>query len=502
MSDDESGNSRKRVETVLPRAQKVGEQPVARGGEPTQRFSELQQQLLCAAIHFFHRHIRNDADVRQRMEGNQMFRLFFEVEYHKNKPDLNKIFPDSVHDCSPLHVCSFILSILHQGIFSVSAFIVSVIYLSRFKESSHITLHACTWRPLFLTSLLLADKMWEDKPVRNSSLAKLFPVLTNTELNRMESEFLVEIRFNVLVKPDLFCSFCEKLLAEQVHQEITSCVNGHEYTQTLQADNAEAMPPVKPSAAVKAAPEAAESENAYHCSNDKDHQDEPGRYDNQRFDPVQAVPWAADATRPQSAANTAAAGGAVAAAPALATAASAAYVDGVPRSQSAGPPTGPGSRRSNDQTHGHAQAQAHSHAAHAHGARLGAEPRAQQLHSLMSIRGGACAAGGSANAGGLGVGAGGGGAAVTHAMASKSTSAAPQPARSVSVHPLHRNESTKKTANGEGRRHRRKGWCPTWPPSPPARCAAPPRPSSSPPSSSPAAAPQPPWSANAAFFAR
>merc|ERR1719343_992711 len=213
---------------------------VSRSGicEPTQRFSALQPQLLCAAIHFFHRHIRSDPDVLQRMEGNQMFRIFFEVPYH-NKPDLNRIFPDSVHDCSALHVCSFILSILHQGIFSVSAFIVSVIYLSRFKESSHITLHACTWRPLFLTSLLLADKMWEDKPVRNSSLAKLFPVLNNAELNRMESEFLGEIRFNVLVKPDLFCSFCEKLLAEQVHQEISHCVDSSEYAATLQADNAE-----------------------------------------------------------------------------------------------------------------------------------------------------------------------------------------------------------------------------------------------------------------------
>ncbi|CAJ1349338.1 unnamed protein product, partial [Effrenium voratum] len=175
------------------------------------------------------------ADVLQRMEGNQMFRLFFEVPYH-NKPELNRIFPESVHDCSAMHVCSFILSILHQGIFSVSAFIVSVIYLSRFKESSRITLHACTWRPLFLTSLLLADKMWEDKPVRNSSLAKLFPVLSNIELNKMESEFLDEIKFNVLVKPDLFCSFCEKLLAEQVHQEISRCVIQSEYAATLQAD--------------------------------------------------------------------------------------------------------------------------------------------------------------------------------------------------------------------------------------------------------------------------
>jgi len=200
-----------------------------------QRFSALQTQLLCAAIHFFHRHIRSDADVLQRMEGNEMFRLFFEVPYH-NKPELNRIFPESVHDCSALHVCSFILSILHQGIFSVSAFIVSVIYLSRFKESSRITLHACTWRPLFLTSLLLADKMWEDKPVRNSSLAKLFPVLSNVELNRMESEFLDEIKFNVLVKPDLFCSFCEKLLAEQVHQEISRCVIQSEYAVTLQAE--------------------------------------------------------------------------------------------------------------------------------------------------------------------------------------------------------------------------------------------------------------------------
>ena len=163
-----------------------------------------------------------------------MFRIFVEVPYQNNKADLNRIFPDSVHDCSALHVASFILSVLHQGNVSVCAFIVSVIYLSRFKESSHITMHACTWRPLFLTSLLLAEKMWEDESVCNGSLAKLFPVLDNAELNRMEREFLWEIHFNVLVKPDLFCSFCEQLLAETVQQEIIRCVNQSEYGAALQ----------------------------------------------------------------------------------------------------------------------------------------------------------------------------------------------------------------------------------------------------------------------------
>merc|ERR1719456_1741871 len=161
-----------------------------------------------------------------------MFRLFCETQYH-NKRDLSRLFSESVNDCNSFHVCSFILSILHQGIFSVSAFIVSVIYLSRFKEASHVTLHACTWRPLFITVLLVADKMWEDKPVRNSSLAKLFPVLSNAELNRMENRFLMGIKFNVLVKPDLFCSFCEKLLAKNVHPDVFQCVGQSEYAHTL-----------------------------------------------------------------------------------------------------------------------------------------------------------------------------------------------------------------------------------------------------------------------------
>merc|ERR1719331_3344062 len=207
-------------------------QPVPAPG--TQRFSALQPQLLASALHFFHRHIRTDADVATRMEGNAVFRLFYEVQYHHNKPQpVSPVFLDSVHDTSTLHVCSFILSILHQGIFSVSALVVAVIYLSRFKESTHITLHATTWRPLFVAALLVADKVWEDKPVRNSSLARLFPVLSPAELNRLEARMLLETRFHVLVKPELFTSFCEKLLTEPVHPEIWQCVQQSEYTASL-----------------------------------------------------------------------------------------------------------------------------------------------------------------------------------------------------------------------------------------------------------------------------
>uniref|UniRef100_A0A7S4LQ22 Cyclin N-terminal domain-containing protein n=1 Tax=Oxyrrhis marina TaxID=2969 RepID=A0A7S4LQ22_OXYMA len=240
--------------------------------QPTRRFSALQQRLLCAAIHFFHRHIRSDNNVPQRMKDNPIFALFEEPQYHQNKPDLHPIFHQSVQDASPLHICSFVLSILHQGIFSVSAFIISVIYLSRFKEATHVSLHALTWRPLFLTALLVADKMWEDKPVRNGSLAKLFPVLTNSELNCFENRFLKEVQFKVLIKPDLFCAFCEKLLTEDVHPEILKCVVDSEYAATLGGDVGPVRPqvpsrPPVPAAVVTARGQARTSPEQAHRSN-------------------------------------------------------------------------------------------------------------------------------------------------------------------------------------------------------------------------------------------
>lgn len=198
----------------------------------TQTFARLQLKLLAGAINFLHRHIRVDEGVEKRMANNPLFSLFNELSFHK-KDSLNKIFTDSVHDSSAVHVGSFVSSILHQGIFSVSAMVASVIYLSRFKEVSHITLHAWTWRPLFLTTLLIADKAWEDKPVRNSSLAKLFPVLTNLELNKLENVFLRVLSFNVVIKPELFTTFCEKLLNEKVDQEIVKAVVASEYGQGL-----------------------------------------------------------------------------------------------------------------------------------------------------------------------------------------------------------------------------------------------------------------------------
>ena len=54
--------------------------------------------------------------------------------------------------------------------------------------------HLLSWTKITIFQGLTDLKALQDKPVRNSSLAKLFPVLSNVELNRMESQFLDEIK--------------------------------------------------------------------------------------------------------------------------------------------------------------------------------------------------------------------------------------------------------------------------------------------------------------------
>lgn len=199
---------------------------------PTRPFSALRAPLLAGVINHLHRNLKEGKEAMQRMESNEMFRLFTEEQYQRTKPELAQSFRDTVCDRSVPHVSSFILSVLHQGRFSVTECIISMFYLSRFKQSSGIKLHAAVWRPLFLTALLISDKVWQDTPVRNSALTKLFPVLSNADLKKLEYEFVTTIQFDVNVTPESFRNFCESLLAEKVEPEIHDRVYASDFYRT------------------------------------------------------------------------------------------------------------------------------------------------------------------------------------------------------------------------------------------------------------------------------
>lgn len=80
-------------------------------------------------------------------------------------------------------------------------------------------LHPTNWRPLVLCSLLVAQKVWDDRYLSNADFAFIYPFFTTEEINRLEQKFLELIqyvgkvmgRYNVTVKASLYAKYYYEL---------------------------------------------------------------------------------------------------------------------------------------------------------------------------------------------------------------------------------------------------------------------------------------------------
>ena len=185
-----------------------------------------EREILRGGIQFLFRHIRFDDSALNRMSGNDVFDLFDERRYHVGlKGRVDQVFLDSLYETSEVHVATFIMSIMEEGLFDVKSLVAAIIYLSRFKEVTKVLVHKYSWRLLFVVALLVADKANEDKPIRNKAISNLFPVLTLRELNELELLFCLKIRFTLVIKADLFNSFVrDKLLTERMSRDMSDAI--------------------------------------------------------------------------------------------------------------------------------------------------------------------------------------------------------------------------------------------------------------------------------------
>lgn len=204
-------------------------------------FSQQKRALLSATIQHICRSIRTDP-LQSTAANVQLVRAFSEQQYYSDKdPERMDPYFGTLLDVSPVAVSRFILDILERGFFDIAEFIISIHYIERFKERSGVPMHVTLWRPLFVTALLLADKMWEDKSVKNSSLTLLFPVLSNAQLFELEVLFLEQLRFSAWLPVQDFQGLSRSLLQRSARSaEIESQIEETSFCRTLVKDAQEA----------------------------------------------------------------------------------------------------------------------------------------------------------------------------------------------------------------------------------------------------------------------
>ncbi|KAL7065976.1 hypothetical protein ACR3K2_35820 [Cryptosporidium serpentis] len=96
-------------------------------------------------------------------------------------------------------IFDFVLNILYVGRFNVGSFVMSIMNIKLFCEFTGVPLCQYTWRPIFITSLVLSDKMWDDKCAKTGDIAKILGFLSPCNLTYMELLFAVSINWNFLI---------------------------------------------------------------------------------------------------------------------------------------------------------------------------------------------------------------------------------------------------------------------------------------------------------------
>lgn len=95
--------------------------------------------------------------------------------------------------------------------------IVSLIYIERLLETGRVTLRATNWRPIVLTAVLLASKVWDDLGSWAVEFAAVYPAYSVPAIKAMERTFCARLSFNLYIASSTFAKyyFALRSLGEQ-----------------------------------------------------------------------------------------------------------------------------------------------------------------------------------------------------------------------------------------------------------------------------------------------
>ena len=156
-----------------------------------------------------HSNLLEDIEDNKTIEPKSELYFFDEEKYIKENPDnfdeerielLRKV--PSQED-----ICSFIEALYDIAQFSGECCVICLIYINRIIALTSMPLLQTSWRPIILISLMVAQKMWDDKYLSNSDFSTIYPFFDNKQLNVLEMKFLELIQYNTHIKFSIYTKY-------------------------------------------------------------------------------------------------------------------------------------------------------------------------------------------------------------------------------------------------------------------------------------------------------
>jgi hypothetical protein len=177
------------------------------GTQQAHTISKPNIKSICTAVAtILHTQIAEDIQEKKAISPDSDYFVFSEEKYFKDNPEeFDEERKELMREPPSVdNIYEFIRNMYDCALFSAECFIMSLVYVNRMLSTTGSPLIAENWRPVILCSLLVAQKVWDDKNLTTADFAYIYPFFTNDQLNSLELSFLQLIKFNTYVKGQLY----------------------------------------------------------------------------------------------------------------------------------------------------------------------------------------------------------------------------------------------------------------------------------------------------------
>lgn len=100
------------------------------------------------------------------------------------------------------------MKLLQQcGKYSEECNILALVYLNRMNSTQRFALTMTNWRAVWLSCIIIAQKMWDDRPLKTSAFTVLVPPIQKVDLKNFEQKALSLLDYAVGVKPSVYVKY-------------------------------------------------------------------------------------------------------------------------------------------------------------------------------------------------------------------------------------------------------------------------------------------------------
>ena len=115
---------------------------------------------------------------------------------------------DVVYTIPTAHeVYEFLSELFVKASLSAECSIVCLIYVERLMEQAKVPLLRNTWKPVVMSGLLLASKVWQDLSSWNIEFSQVYPQYNIAAINQLEKLFCQEIKWDLYIPTSAYAKY-------------------------------------------------------------------------------------------------------------------------------------------------------------------------------------------------------------------------------------------------------------------------------------------------------